>query len=447
MRIVDNLLLWGSMLWMPWLMYFVLKNETKPKKNIIVGTTLPYEAHTDPQVTAILDIFRRELKTASWLCMVPAVPCVFIESFGLSMTIWLIWVIAVCVVPVIPYVRCNKALRALKEQRGWRRRSDARAVVDLKAAAVEMKWLSPMLFLPPFLISLLPVVFDPEMWLLWLIMAAMVALFYVSYRYLYRNRAEMVDDNTERTLALTRIRRYNWGKTWLIMAWATGILNPLIWLTLDSFLWSSVVFLGYMAVVMWASMSIEFRVRDLQEKLCADSGQGDYVDEDDYWIWGMFYYNPNDKRLLANARVGMNGTVNLARKPGQIIAGATLLLLLACPLMGIWFMGMEKAPVELVVTETELVASHYGTEYVVALEDIQSAHRLEELPVIRRVSGAGMPNAKTGTWSGRDWGRVTCCVDPRTGPWLLVETTEGKRYLLNSTEEASTLAVWEQIRE
>lgn len=446
MNFTSNLMLWGCMLWMPWLMYVLLKNEAKPKKNIIVGTTLPYEAHGDPQVQEILATFRRELKGICWLCMLPAVPCVFIRSFGLSMTLWLTWVVVVCMVPMVPYVRCNRALRALKEARGWKRKDNARAVADLKAAAAEMKWLSPVLFLPPVLISLVPVFFERELWALWLVMALMVALFYICYRYLYRNRAEMVDDDTERTMALTRIRRYNWGKAWLVMAWATGILNPLIWLTLDHFWWNVVVFLVYMAVVMWAALSIEFRVRSLQEKLCEGSGRDYYVDEDDCWIWGMFYYNPNDKRLLVNARVGINSTINLARRSGQILAGATLLLLLACPLMGIWLMDMEKAPVELTVTETELVAEHYTSEYTVALEDIASIHRLEELPAIRRVTGTGMPNVSTGIWTCDDWGRLTCCVDPRTGPWLLVETEDGKQYLFNSTDPEETRAVFEQIK-
>ena len=131
MTILNNLILWGCMLWMPWLMYFLLRNEIKPKKNIIVGTTLPYEAHSDPQVQAILETFKRELKCVTWLCMVPAVPCVLIRSFGLSMTLWLTWVVAVCIVPMVPYVRCNRTLRALKEARGWKRKESARAVADL----------------------------------------------------------------------------------------------------------------------------------------------------------------------------------------------------------------------------------------------------------------------------------------------------------------------------
>lgn len=445
MTATKTWLLWACVLWLPWLMYWMLKNETRPKKNIIVGVTLPREAREDPAVRALLERFRRELLAVTCLCMLPALPALFIRSFGLSMTVWLTWIVVVTIVPYKPYIRCDRALRALKEERGWRRRGSIPAVADLRAAAGEIKWLSPALFLPPLLVSLLPLALDRSLWPLWLVLPAMVVLLYVCYRCCYRSKAETVDANGERTAALTRIRRYNWGKAWLVMAWATGILNPLIWLTLDSVWWSAAVLVGYTAVVLWTMLRIELRVRALQERLCADSGQGEYVDEDDHWIWGLFYYNPQDRRFLVNARVGINSTVNLARRSGQVAAGAVALLLLCCPLAGVWTMGVERTAVELTVTDTELVASRFGREYVLPLEDIAAVRRLEELPEMHRVSGSGLENVRSGVWTCGDWGRVTCCIDPRTGPWLLVERTDGSCYLLNSAEPTETEGVYREI--
>ena len=35
------------------------------------------------------------------------------------------WAVAIGAVLAVPYIRCNKALRRLKEARGWRRTEDA----------------------------------------------------------------------------------------------------------------------------------------------------------------------------------------------------------------------------------------------------------------------------------------------------------------------------------
>lgn len=445
MSIWVNLILWVCILPLIPIMYFMLRNECKPKKNIIVGVTLPYEAQRDPEVLKLLERYKKEMKRICWLSWLPVIPCLFIRSIGISMTLWILWIFAVAFAFYIPYVRCNTALRKLKNARGWKRKGNQKAVADLKAAAESIRWISPLWFLPPFLISLLPLIFDRTMWWLWTLDAVLIPVFYACYRWLYRNRAEVVDEDSGRTLTLTRIRRYNWGKCWLIMAWATGIFNVGMWLTLEHIWACMAVSLIYGTVVVVAVLGVEFRVRRLQEKLTADSGRSYYADEDDRWIWGMFYYNPNDSRLTVNARVGIGTTINLAKRSGQVIMALVAVFLVACVLCGPWLgwylTQMEQSPVELTVTETAVVASHYHSEYTVLFDDIADIQLVEELPSISRVSGNAMKIAKTGSWRNSEWGGFTCCIDPRTGPWLLLETEDGKTYLFGSSTEGAIEAV------
>ena len=445
MTIGWTLFLWGTALPVLPILYFAQKSACKPKKNIIVGVTLPYEAQNDPSVLALLERYKRELGLTAWGFLAAVVPSLFIRSFGVFMTFWFIWTILLCVIFFIPYIRCNKALRRLKEERGWKRDDAPQVVTDLRAAAEEMRWISPLWFLPPFLLSLLPLCFDREFWWLWILDAALIPAFYACYRWLYRNRADVVDDDTHRTLALTRIRRYNWGKCWLILAWATGAFNVGLWLALGHIWLLMAVILAYSLVVCIAVIGIEFRVRRLQEKLTEGSGRGYYVDEDDRWIWGMLYYNPDDTRIMINDRVGMNTSLNLARRPAQVIMGLCLALLLACPLFGVWIIGDERAPVELELTETELTGSHYGRHWSVALADIQSAELIEELPPLRRRAGTGLDNAMTGAYSSDEWGRLTCCIDPRTGPWLLVTQIDGKICLFGSSTDGETERIMSEL--
>lgn len=441
-----RLFMWAAALPVLPIMYFVQKNECKPKKNIIVGVTLPYEAQGDGEVLALLERYKREMKLICWIMLAAGLPSLFLRSFGAFLTVWMLWVEAICVIFFIPYVRCNKALRRLKEARCWRQREEVPQVVtDLQAAAEEIRWLSPWWFLPPFLIALIPLVFEPDVWWAWTVCAVMVPVFYLCYRWLYRNRAEVVDADSQRTMALTRIRRYNWGKFWLVMAWATGIFNALLWLTLNHVWLCMGVCLLYGLITVAEAVSIELRVRRLQEKLTADSGRGYYVDDDDRWLWGAFYYNPDDCRVIVNARTGINATFNLAKRPGQIIALFLAAMMLALPLVGVWEMRMERAPVELEVTETELVGSYFGGEWSVTLEDIAEIQVLPERPKLRRVAGTGMENALTGQFSAEDWGRVTVCIDPRTGPWLLVTAEDGTLYLFGASEEGAAAEIAEAI--
>ena len=444
-------LFWALIAWLPALpalpiIYFMRKNECKPKKNIIVGITLPWEGQRDEAVLAFLEQYKKELKLVCWLMLAAIVPSLLIRSAGVFLTYWLLWIIALCFVFFIPYVRCNKSLRQIKDERGWRLDAEetSQVVTDLKATAEEMRWLSPWWFLPPFLLSLLPLFFDRTFWPFWVIEAAMVPVFYLCYRYLYRRRADVVDEDSSRTKALTRIRRYNWGKCWLIVAWATGFFNAGMWLTLDHIWWCMAVILAYGLVVCITVVSIEFRVRRLQEKLTADSGC--LVDEDDRWLWGILYYNPNDTRMIVNDRIGMNTTVNLARRPVQVFMGLMLALLLACPLAGVWLIGMENTPVELEITDTEITGTHYGGHWSVPLEDVAEVEVITELPRLSRVAGTGMDSALTGQFNAGGWGRVTLCIDPRTGLWLKVTAADGKIYLFGGGMESAAEEYAEKLQ-
>ena len=161
---ITMLFLWVIILPVLPIIYFSLKNECKPKKNIIVGVTLPHEAQNDPSVLALCERYKKELKLTCWGFLAAIVPCLFIQSFGVFMTVWLTWIVMVCVAFHIPYIRCYKALRQLKEERGWRHKDITQVVTDLKAAAEEMRWFSPWWFLPPFLLSLIPLCFDRDLW-------------------------------------------------------------------------------------------------------------------------------------------------------------------------------------------------------------------------------------------------------------------------------------------
>ena len=140
MTLFLSIILWAVLLPILPILYFMQKNECKPKKNIIAGVTLPYEAQGDAEVLALLERYGRELKRMCWVMLAAVVPGLFIRSVGLFMIYVVVWIIALCAVFAVPYIRCNKSLRRLKEECGWLRTEEAPQVVtDLQAAAEEMR--------------------------------------------------------------------------------------------------------------------------------------------------------------------------------------------------------------------------------------------------------------------------------------------------------------------
>lgn len=432
----GNIILWGSMIWIPILMYVMLANETKFKKNIAVGVTLPFEGRSHPEVLARLEKFKKqELLVCIALAAlgVPGLLFDFADSFTLCM--W--WILLMVTLPYLPYVLCNRDLKRIKAEQGWKREQPAHVTVDLSAVS-EFRWLSPRTFVPAVVISLLPLLWERDYAPMYLITAALAVLCWLGYRYLFRRKSETVDDNTAVTRALTRIRQQQWGRVWLLCAYSMAFLNVGISLTPNSPLGQLVFMAVFTAVICGASIYIEFRTRHLQEMLTADSGRDFYVDDDDKWLGGMVYYNPNDSRLIINDRVGINSGVNLAKPAGKVMYALLALLLLSMPLIPSLIGGDPT----MTVTETELLISE---KYTVPLTDIEDVTLLTDLPEgLSRVMGTGMPNYLAGKFSAADYGRLELCLDPTAPPFLLIKTAD-RTYLAGTRDAALTEAIYKAL--
>lgn len=445
---IIKITLWAAIIWILPIMYFVLANETKFKKNIAVGVTLPFDGRSDPEVLARLARFRRELRLLAAALLAAAVACVLIPSSdGVTMTLWLVWTELCVVLFYVPYISCNRDMKKIKEARGWKRKQERTVTVDLSAAAQPYKELSVFHFLLPFLVSLAPCVYEigwgePLTGAFLLLDAACILLFYCLYRWGFRKRADVVDSDASLTAALTRLRRQAWRRCWLWGSWFMGLLNGALWLLLRQsrlgLLALAVLTVGFVAAMFF----LEFSLRKAQERLTRESGKSCYVDEDDKWIWGMFYYDPNDCRLMVNARVGMNSTVNLARRGGQVLTVFSAALLLLLPLMGVWMMCEERAAVTVAVSDGTLTATHSGSSYTILLDEIESVELLPQLPSMRRVVGTGMEAVLKGQFRSDELGLLTVCLDPRTGPYLLVQARDGTLYLLGASRDGAVQEVF-----
>ena len=56
-----------------------------------------------------------------------------------------------------------------------------------------------------------------------------------------------------------------------------------------------------------------------------------------------------------------------------------------------------------------------------------------------------MESVSKGWYKNDEWGRFTCCIDPRTGPWLLLRTTDGEIWLFNAADSAATEAAYAAV--
>lgn len=431
------------------LVYFVQRNEAKPKKNIVLGVTLPHGYAFRPEVQALCRGYRRELSLWTLLVAGVGLSALLFAWFSIQFLVVMLAVLLMCVLPFLSFVRYHRRLRALKRENGWFI-PGAPVQVDTRAAAMAAAERRPsdLLFLPPILLRLIPMALEllpvsrslpqekaPALLALGFILLTTV-LFPCLNRVLYRQRTEVLDRNSDLNLALTRIRRRQWSRVNLWLSYLTGLFSIVFWCVMRFTFGETLVLLagvGYTLGVVGVAASGEFACRRAQERLSLLSNQPVYADQDQYWPLGMFYYNPGDPRLIIQNRTGLSTTMNLARPMGKLLVGVAAACLLSIPVLCGWLMAEEFTPLTVTVSNDRLLINHITQEVSLPLSDIGAAAPLSALPPCRKVFGSNLDTLFKGTFEVEGYGVCTLYLNPKAPPFVVLDTGQG-RYLLPAGE-------------
>lgn len=162
--------------------------------------------------------------------------------------------------------------------------------------------------------------------------------------------------------------------------------------------------------------------------------------EDRFWLWGMFYRNPDDLRKTVPKRVGVGTTMNTARRPGKVLMVFLAVCFLSMPALGIWLMAEDFTPMKAVILDDGVEVRHLKSEFFVAYDDVETVALLTEPPALSRSIGTSLTYLEKGNYNVRGYGSCRICMD-RRDPVILVLETEEETYLISFESKAEAEAV------
>lgn len=128
----------------------------------------------------------------------------------------------------------------------------------------------------------------------------------------------------------SRAKKKTWADMFISFSWANAlclIANSVLMFFTDSDAAVLISTLGYTAVIMVVVIIGVINQRQVESRYARDT-ELELQDDDDNWILGMFYYNPNDTRLNVEKRLGYGATVNFAHPAGKVIGIVSAIILI-----------------------------------------------------------------------------------------------------------------------
>lgn len=438
------------------ILYFCMRNVGEAKDGYSFGVRMKENWVRHEEMKQIIQDYKGQLKWITLVLAVVPLPSFAIPHFSVQFTVWLLWLLAVVSIPLIPYVLANKKVLELKRQKGWQQAGQEAVLIELKGAG-KLRRVKALPFLVPVVISAAAAVWSiylsgqTGLWAyggMIVAFAVITLMFYLIALWMDRQRTEVISGDSEVNLNYARAKKNTWKNLWLALAWfntaftlfalAVMVLDEL---RMSAFLWGCVAYtLVTFLLFVWAWRKLVHIEKCYVEKKDAAAEENG----DDCWIWGMFYYNKNDKRIMVNKRVGIGTTMNTATPVGMGMSIFAVIVLLSLPFFCVWMILEEFTPIHLTVENQALVAEHIRNDYKIPLERIDDIELIDEIPKWSKVSGTGMENLEKGTFHIRNVGKCEVFLNPQNTVFLHFDA-EGTEYYMSGLDDDETMEIYELL--
>lgn len=255
--------------------------------------------------------------------------------------------------------------------------------------------------------------------------------------------ARMNDDRVTEIVDWYLIRDKWWFRISLITAFLP--LYPTVYFSiiLSIFMIWTFAVLGYK---MWLFGKTLRKLRDLKDAC----GWFDPVRDADekHWYGGVFYYNPDSKKMFTNQyMMGMGSTVNLATKGGRnfmIITGA-LLVITVMPSWGLTIVD-DFVPPSIKLTDSELVIKSAFSKASTSYDNIESVLWTTDVKIGTKATGSGTSLYSRGTFYVSEYGQSKVYRFKDFTELIVVTLKEGKPIIFNTKTLDETEAIYRELR-
>jgi uncharacterized membrane protein len=391
----------------------------------------------------------------------------FIPDFTIRIIVWTTFVFLDLVLMFVPFSKGNSEMKSLKRELGIASKKGV-VYTDLKGAGSihalkKSSILVPNIIATIFflvallndigvvkLVGLLPGQFPYQA----RIMTGMTgALLFISIMLIpialmmdgIRN--EVISEDSDVNANYNRAKKKNMADFMVMFTWINTAI--IIIMMIMMCIWDNqLIYLAIYALYMFAIMIGLFiygkRQRQVEKRYKAETSVE--IDDDDNWMLGQFYYNPDDKRLNVTKRAGVGTTVNLAHPVGKMIGIVSMLLVIFTFIMLAYVGVLSKTPMEVRLSDGNVICHQMKDDYIIPISSIDEISMESDSGKLklRKEAGYDMPPMNKGKFNINDEGGCITFLDLDTKNYIII-SAEGKKYYINAPSDEETEKIYNEV--
>ena len=427
------------------------------------------EEETSLRVDEIVDNCRKKAKLILIISLILMSLFCFIPDFSIRLIVWTAFVFLDLVLMFVPFSKGNSEMKSLKRELGIASKKGV-VYTDLKGAgAIHALKISSILvpniiatvfFLASLLntigvvklVGLLPGQFAHQAMLMTGITGTLLFISFMIIPIAFMMdgiRNEVISEDSDINANYNRAKKKNMADFMVLFTWintAVIIIMMIMMCIWDNQILYLAIYAVYMLAIMIGVFFYGKRQKQIERRYKKEISVE--IDDDDNWILGQIYYNPDDKRLNIAKRAGVGSTVNMAHPVGKAI-GVILILLVIFTFVELAYIGvLSQTPMVVRVENGNLICHQMKDDYSIPISDIDDislgsdSSRLK----LRKESGYEMEPKYKGKFCVDDESGCITFLDLDTKNYITI-SAEGKKYFINAPSEEETQKIYNEVVE
>ena len=323
--IIISIVLFITLLFIIFLYYFDAKQCVN--NNIILGVTLPLNEVKDTQVLNILTEYKSKLKKYLIIeIFLSFIIIILYKYFFITMLCYISLIFLGCGINFLIIKKYNLKMKKLKEENNWSIGEKHIISIDTKltllkdSMAVNKLFFIPIFFfsLMTFLIGFLNFKNIPEIIYLAIINIILNLLMLWLYKIIKSLKNKIYSENSDINITLNKYKKYLLTKNIIIISYIFTFLSLIsVFILKDNPNNANIYFI--LMGLSSLSLPVTFlyfnnKIKNTEKEILQLDKSQILVDEDDFWKYGMFYYNPNSKKRFVEKRIGVGLIYNMPYK-------------------------------------------------------------------------------------------------------------------------------------